>query len=124
MAYTRDATSMPGRQPSAQSPDAASQFPSQFFNTDSKYINPPHLADRPKSQFNYPNKTTRQSPLNKSVAPKPKNSIMEKVKSINKKIRSFFFGPKALNADIDAKPEIEMSQDYQIPVANAKPHDG
>jgi len=37
---------------------------------------------------------------------------MEKVTSINKKIRSFFFGPKALNADIDAKPEIEMSQDY------------
>jgi hypothetical protein len=112
MAYTRDATSMPGRQPSAQDPEAASQFPSQFFNTESKSINPPHLPNRPQSQFVYPIKTSRQSPINKSMLPKPKNSIMEKVTSINKKIRSFFFGPKALNADIDAKPEIEMSQDY------------
>ena len=47
---------------------------------------------------------------------------MQKVSVINKKIRSFFFGPKALNSDLDARPEIEVSQDYQMPLPSSKTH--
>ena len=41
-----------------------------------------------------------------------RNSIVQKMSFINKKIKSIFFGAVAMNEDQDDKPEIEVEADY------------
>ena len=71
------------------------------------------MSEKPARQFN---KTAKNTPRGtKSQLAPPPNTIAQKVSVINKKIKSFFFGAKALNTDQDSRPEVEVQADYNIP---------